>query len=387
MLYTHHSLLLTPGPTPIPVNIQTSMNAPMVGHRSSDFQDIAQSAFQNLKPIFGTNNDVMILTSSGTSALEASMVNLVEKDDHIVVIVSGAFGLRFQKIAETYFDNVHVINIEWGHTFDVEAVVNTIKQLNVSITAVFTQYCETSTGVLHPVAELGRALHRYDDAIYFVVDGVSCIGAVDVDMARDHIDVLVSGSQKALMLPPGIAFVAYNDRAKTRFKAVQTPRFYLDLNQYLNAQQQNSTPFTPNVSAFRGVNAYCQMIQEEGFDQVIQRHQQIQRAVRKALVALDLRLLTEDTYASPTVTAFIPNNEDECAHIKSKLKSDFNIVIAGGQGKLKNYILRVGHMGFISPFDLLPFFASLEMILTEYRQPQYIGVATKVFMEVLHNDI
>lgn len=196
-MYFNHPTLLTPGPTPVTAQIQAEMNLPMVGHRSSDFEMIAKEAFQALKVVFGSQHDVMILSSSGTSALEASMVNLLEAEDHIVVIVSGAFGNRFKQIAQTYYSNVHVFDVTWGEAFDTKAVIDFIKNINHRIKAVFTQFCETSTAVLHPVAELGVALKQLDDALFYVVDGVSCIGAVDVDMQRDAIDVLVSGSQKS----------------------------------------------------------------------------------------------------------------------------------------------------------------------------------------------
>src|SRR5699024_9617556 len=193
------------------------------------------------------------------------------------------------------------------------------------ITAVYSQYCETSTAVLHPVHELGHALKAYDESIYFIVDGVSCIGAVDVDLQRDQIDVLISGSQKAIMLPPGLAFVAYNNRAKERFSQVTTPRFYLDLNKYLKSLEANSTPFTPNVSLFRGVNAYAKLVEEEGLDQVIARHYAIRDALRKSLNSLGLDLLVQDEFASPTVTAFVPKSKEELNFIKNELKNRFAI--------------------------------------------------------------
>ncbi|MBI5974249.1 pyridoxal-phosphate-dependent aminotransferase family protein [Staphylococcus canis] len=387
MLFTHHLSLLTPGPTPVPRSIQNAMNQPMIGHRSKDFENVAEAAFKALKPVFGSEQDVMILSSSGTSALEASMVNIVNPNDHIVVIVSGAFGKRYQQIAETYYQNVHVLDVEWGTAFKTDEVLSFIENLNVPISAVFTQFCETSTAVLHPVAELGRALKSHYESIYFVVDGVSCIGAVDVDMNRDGIDVLVSGSQKALMLPPGISFVAYNDRALERFNTVKTPSFYLNLAKHRNALAQHSTPFTPNISAFRGVLAFEELVKSEGLSHIIQRHNSIKKAVRQALTALDLELLVKDSDASPTVTAFVPKDKKEVDIIKKRLKEDFNITIAGGQGQLKGSILRVGHMGFISPFELLPFLVGLEIILTDHRKKPYIGVATKIFTEVIYHEL
>ncbi|RIP34061.1 alanine--glyoxylate aminotransferase family protein [Staphylococcus gallinarum] len=379
----YHPLLLTPGPTPVPDQILYATQLPMVGHRSSDFEAIAEEAFRALKPVFGSENEVMILTSSGTSSLEASMLNLANPDDDIVIIVSGAFGNRFKQIAETYYENVHIFEVEWGKAVNVPDFIDFLKSLNRNITAVFSQYCETSTAVLHPVNELGHALKDFDESIYFVVDGVSCIGAVDVDLKRDQIDVLISGSQKAIMLPPGLAFVAYNDRAKARFAEVTTPRFYLDLNKYLKSQADNSTPFTPNVALFRGVTAYAQLIEEEGLDQVISRHYAIRDGLRAALKALNLDLLVEDAYASPTVTAFVPKSKDELNFIKNELKKRFSITIAGGQGHLKGEILRIGHMGQISPFDILQVVSALEIIVSEFRNEAYIGTAITQYMEVV----
>ncbi|MEB7997837.1 alanine--glyoxylate aminotransferase family protein [Staphylococcus saprophyticus] len=379
----YHPLLLTPGPTPVPEQILHATQLPMVGHRSSDFESIAEEAFRALKPIFGAKNDVIILTSSGTSSLEASMLNLANPEDDIVIIVSGAFGNRFKQIAESYYENVHIFEVEWGKAVNVPDFIDFLKSLNRQVTAVYSQYCETSTAVLHPVNELGHALKNYDPSIFYVVDGVSCIGAVDVDLERDQLDVLISGSQKAIMLPPGLAFVAYNDRAKARFAEVTTPRFYLDLNKYLKSQAEHSTPFTPNVSLFRGVNAYAELVNEEGFEQVIRRHYAIRDALRQALTALDLNLLVDEAYASPTVTAFIPNSKEELNYIKTELKKRFAITIAGGQGHLKGEILRIGHMGQISPFDILQVVSALEILLTEYRNQSYIGTAITQYTEVI----
>lgn len=385
-MYFQNSILLTPGPTPVPAHIQAEMNLPMVGHRSSDFEAIAKEAFQSLKLVFGSDEEVMILSSSGTSALEASMVNLIEKDDHFVVIVSGAFGNRFKQIAETYYTHVHIYEVPWGEAFDPEKVFSFIQDIQSPIKAVFTQFCETSTAVLHPVAQLGTKLKTLNTNPLFVVDGVSCIGAVDVHMEGDGIDVLISGSQKAMALPPGIAFVAYNQRALEEFYKSKTPKFYLDLAKHHKSLLQHSTPYTPNISAFRGIIAYRRYIESVGFDAIIAQHYQIRDAVRTALRTLDLELLVKDEHASPTVTAFIPKDENELKKIKKELKTQFNITIAGGQGKLKGQILRVGHMGDVSPFTLLSFISALEILLSQYRKTSYIGKGTQAFMEVV-NDV
>lgn len=383
----NHRYLLTPGPTPVPQPILQAMQQPMIGHRTAEFETLADEASRALMPIFGTDHPVLILTSSGTSVLEAAMLNTVEAEDHFVVVVSGAFGYRFKQIAETYYKHAHIYDVPWGEAVDVEALMAFIKSLNVPIKAVFCQYCETSTAVLHPVKQLGHALHQYDANIYFIVDGVSSIGAVDVNMSRDDIDVLVSGSQKALMLPPGLAFVAYNDGALKRFETIQTPSFYLNLNRYITALNDHSTPFTPNISLFQGILAYASLIEEEGFTEVIKRHYLVRDCLRQALSALDLELLVVEEDASPTVTAFKPKDAEELSTIKSELDSRFNIVIAGGQGQLKGKILRLGHLGQVTPFDILQAVAALEIILTDHRQNNYIGKGTTAFMEVLSQHV
>ncbi|GEP84328.1 putative soluble hydrogenase subunit [Staphylococcus piscifermentans] len=379
----HHPLLLTPGPTPIPERIQRVINEPMIGHRTKAFEAVAEKAYKGLKPVFGSKNDVLIFTSSGTSALEASMVNLLNADDHVAVIVSGAFGNRFKQIAETYFNHVHVFEVAWGEAVNVASFIDFLNDLPANVTAVYTQYCETSTTVVHPIHDLGEALHQHYPETYFVVDGVSCVGAVDVNLERDHIDVLVAGSQKAMMLPPGLAFAAYSDRAGKRFAEVKTPRFYLDFNKYIASAEKNSTPFTPNVSFYKGVAAYAELVEDEGFNNVIERHYIIRDGLRAALKALDLPLLVDDEHASPTVTAFVPPTVEEVSAIKNALLDRFNITIAGGQGKLKGKILRIGHLGMIDTADILQCVSALEVILSELRNESYIGRGTQAYLEVV----
>ncbi|WP_210618652.1 pyridoxal-phosphate-dependent aminotransferase family protein [Mammaliicoccus lentus] len=382
-MYQHDSLLLAPGPTTVPRQILESMNLPMTGHRTKEFSQIIHQASRDLQTIFGAKNPVAILTSSGTSALEAAMVNIVNPDDHIVIIVSGAFGDRFKKIAASYPFNAHIFEVEWGNGVDIEEFEAYINALDENITAVFTQFCETSTSVKHPIRELGKLVHDINPNIYFVVDGVSIIGAVDVDMERDNIDLLVAGSQKAIMLPPGAAFVAYNDRSIERFKEVTTSRFYLDLNKYITSLNDDSTPFTPAVSLIRGVQTYCDLIKEEKFENTIKRHEVCKEAVRAAIKALDIDLLVEEHFASPTVTAFVPNKE-EVKPIKDELLNRFNITIAGGQQHLKGSILRVGHMGKVSPNDMLKFISALEIVLSELRGTSVLGKGITKFQEVIN---
>ena len=367
--------LFTPGPTPIPERVKTAMNQAMIAHRSEAFSLLLESVSNRLAPIFGSENPVITLSGSGTLALECAVVNAVEENDEVVVIETGAFGERFSSICESYGARVHRLQIDWGTTCSPDRLEQFLQKVNGKIKAVFATYCETSTGVLNPIKELGEVINRHTDAL-FIVDGVSCIGAVPADMKGWHIDILVSGSQKALMLPPGLSFVALNDRAKEAVKNCNTRRFYLDLNRYLTSYDtQKTTPFTPPVSLLFGAEEVCSMIEEEGLDQVIERHLLMKNMVRKGLEALCLPLFVSDADASPTVTSFKPQHEN-VNQIKKQLKEEQSIIIAGGQKKLKGEILRIGHMGYCTPDDILKVLSGLEMVISQVRNENVFGVAT-----------
>src|SRR5690625_5193342 len=203
-------ILRIPGPTPIPPNVQRAMSQQMIGHRDQDTKELIQRIKPQLKPIFGTEEEVMIISGSGTAALETAVVNTVKPGDDVLVIITGSFGDRFAKICETYEITTHRLEIEWGTVADPEEVKNFLKN-HSNIKAVFATYCETSTGVLNPVKALAETVHNHSEAL-FIVDGVSCLGAVETKMDAWGIDLLVTGSQKALMLPPGLAFIAASKR-------------------------------------------------------------------------------------------------------------------------------------------------------------------------------
>ncbi|TVT28181.1 alanine--glyoxylate aminotransferase family protein [Salinicoccus cyprini] len=376
------NLLLTPGPTPIPPQVTHAMSAGMIGHRSSDFTSLMEDVQSNIRTLFGTDHSVAILTSSGTSALEASMINLIEPEDAIVIIVSGAFGDRFRSIAKTYPYEVHTYEVPWGEGLDIEDFKAFLTG-KTDIKAVFSQACETSTAVVHPINELGQLVKSYSPDTLFVVDGVSAVGGMKFDMEADAIDCLVTGSQKALMLPPGLAFVAMNETARARAANNPLSRFYLDINKYFDALEAHSTPFTPAVSLIQGLAQVLSLYKAEGVEKVFERHLSMRNMLRAGLEALDLELLVDDAYASPTVTAF-RSDEAELAHIKDALKKKHGITIAGGQKHLKGQILRIGHMGYMFPKDMLTVLAALEAILSDYRNQQYYGKALAAAQEAYY---
>jgi aspartate aminotransferase-like enzyme len=373
--------LFAPGPTPIPDRVKHAMNQPMIAHRSQEFPRLLEDVSVRLMPVFGSENPVTVLAGSGTSALETAVANVIEENDEVVVIVAGAFGDRFASICEAFGANVHRLNIEWGKTCKPEQLEDFLKSIQKNIKAVFATYCETSTGVLNPIKELGQVTKRLTNALY-IVDGVSCIGAVPVDMKGWNIDILVAGSQKALMLPPGLAFIAINDEAREIIRSCKAKRFYLDLNRYLASYEvEKSTPFTPAVSLIFGAQEVCNMFAEEGFLNVIKRHQLLKVMIREGLKAIEIPLLTSDEDASPTVTA-VRTLDEPAKQIKKILKDKFAISLGGGQKKLKGEIFRIGHMGYCTPFDVIKVLGSIEMTLKLIDGKNVLGAAVKRAEEV-----
>lgn len=379
-----HKILRIPGPTPIPPSVTRAMSQGMIGHRSEDFKQVMAKVAPRLKPIFGTTQDVLLLTGSGTSGLETAVVNILSEGDHVLILVSGAFGDRFVKICETYQLNTHLIESTWGEAVDPNQVRDYLTH-HPQIKAVFATYCETSTAVLNPIAEIGQVVHQDSDAL-FVVDGVSCVGAVETQMDKWGIDILVTGSQKAFMLPTGLSFIALSERAWQKASQNNLPRFYFDLRKYKKSLAEDSTPFTPAVSIILGLEQVLNLIEEEGLTQVIQRHQLMKEMTRAACRALGLPLLTSDQYASPTVTAVRPANF-KADDLRSLLRKEFGLTIAGGQQHLKGEIFRIGHMGYCSPLDALQSISAIELCLAQLDVNIELGKGTAAAQEVYRRGI
>lgn len=376
-------LLLTPGPTPVARRTYQAMSQGIIPHRTQAFKDLSARIQQRLQPLFGTDHPVVVLSASGTSALEAAMVNFVKEDEEIVLIVSGVFGGKFKDIAERYNYKIHVYEVAWGSAVDPEEFKSYLASLD-KVAAVFSQACETSTSVLHPLNALGEIVKAYSPETLFIVDAVSALGGTDIHMKRDQIDVLVTGSQKALMLPPGLAFVGINDLSLNKLNSVGDERYYLDLRMYLKSLEEDYTPQTPAVTLYQGLDDVLAMIEEEGFESVLNRHKKMQKMLRRGIEALDLELLVEEHAASPTVTA-VTSTPEEIALIKDSLYKDYGISVAGGQKDLAGKIIRIGHMGFMFPKDMLSILSALEDILSKSRQKNYYGKALTAAEERLYD--
>ncbi|GAA0595416.1 alanine--glyoxylate aminotransferase family protein [Virgibacillus siamensis] len=298
------------------------------------------------------------MTASGTAGLEAAVVNTVSPGEKVLVLVTGAFGERFAKICDNHKLNVIRHDVEWGKAVSPD-IVRKYAEKHPNIKAVFATFCETSTGVLNPIQDLAEAVHTHTDGL-FIVDGVSAIGGADVKMDDWGIDVLLTGSQKAMMLPPGLCFIAVSPTAWNVIEKNSARPFYLDLVKYRDKLADDSTPFTPGLSLLMGLEQVLNRINNEGLEQVFNRHLLMKEMTRAAFRAMDIPLLASDEDASPTVTAVQPKNFDPDA-MRKLLKAEFGLDLAGGQQHMKGDIFRIGHMGYCSPANVLQTISLIEI--------------------------
>lgn len=380
----NQQILRTPGPTPIPNSVERAMIKPMVGGRETDFEDVYDIIKPKLKQLFGTKEDVLILSGSGTSALEAAAINTCSKDDEVVVIVTGGFGDRFAEICETFNLNVHRLNIPWGEAVTIEQLDKFIKN-KPNLKAIFITYCETSTGILNPLKEISEYINNSSDAL-IIVDGVSCIGGAPIELDNWGVDICVTSSQKALMTPPGLALLAISKRAWRIIERTNQPRFYFDLRKYKKRAIYNQTPFSPPVSLIHGLDEALNLLLEEGLENVFKRHELMSKMTRSAIKALNLNLLTTDIHASPTVTAIKPKNLD-INLFRKDLKERFGLIITGVPKKLKGQVFRIGHMGHCYPADVLQYISLIEISLQKMGADIELGKGIQAALQCYLDNI
>ncbi|KZE39674.1 class V aminotransferase [Bhargavaea cecembensis] len=375
------NILRHPGPTPIPKKVELAMAQDMISHRSAEFVELYRETTERVKPVFGTKQDILLLPSGGTAALEAAVVNITSPGDEVVVVTVGAFGDYFVSICEKYGLNVHKLQKEWGEACTKEELGDFLKTLS-NIKAVFVTYNETSTGVLNPVGQLGEAVREHSDAI-FIVDGVSAIGGAPAKMDEWGIDILVTGSQKAMMLPPGLALLAVSEKAWKVIESNDSSAYYLSLLSYREWNEKGMTPNTPAVSLIMGLSAVCDLIEEEGgFSKTVERHKVMKNMVRKSMNALSIDLLTTDEYASPTITAIRTPEGLDLGNYLGHLKKKYHLDFAGGLGPLQGKIFRFGHMGYCFPSDILEAVSLMEAGLQDFSYPFEPGAGVKAAQEV-----
>jgi aspartate aminotransferase-like enzyme len=372
--------LLTPGPTPVPEQIMLAMARPIVHHRMPAFISIFNEAAEGLKWIFQTKQPVLMLSGSGTLAMEASVVNTMKRGDKALCVVGGKFGERWRNICKAYGLEFVALDVEWGQAVDPQAVKAAL-DADDKITAVFSQANESSTGVRHPVEEIAKITASRERVIN-VVDAVSALGAFDLPMDQAGFDVLLTGSQKALMLPPGQAYIALSDKGWARTESADLPRFYMDLKREKKSQPNGESAWTPAVTLTIGLVEALRMLKEEGLPQVFERHARLAKATRAAVEALGCKLFAP-TAPSPTVTSVWGPEGLNTDKLVKQLRDRYGVSITGGQDAVKGKIFRVAHLGYFGIFDILTSVTAIEMALSDLGVKITRGAGTAAAEAVL----
>jgi aspartate aminotransferase-like enzyme len=364
--------LRIPGPTPVPPDILEAVARPMVNHRGRDFAALIGRVAERLREFYLTKSEVLILSASGTGGLEAAVVNTLSPGDKVLAVTIGVFGERFAAIAETYGAQVTVLPYEWGRPAHADDVRKAL-QAEPDIKAVLVTHNETSTGVANPLAQIAEVVREADKLL--LVDAVSSLGAIPLEMDAWGLDVVVTGSQKGWMVPPGLAFVAMSGQAWRAYEESRMPRFYLDLGRHRDSLAKGQTPWTPAMSIFFGLDVALQRMAEEGLESIHARHARMGRLTREGVTALGLELLCADErFASDTVTAIRRPEGIEVSALRNLLEDDYGVILAGGQGKLSGKIFRIGHLGLVEEADIRHALDALERGLSRLGyKPAAVG--------------
>jgi aspartate aminotransferase-like enzyme len=372
--------LFSPGPTMLPPEVLLKMAEPIMHHREPEFEKIFAEIRQGLKYLFQTKNEVLIFTSSGTGAMEGAVSNLLSKGDKALVVRGGKFGERWGEICKAYGIEFIPVDVEWGRAVDPEKIQEILKS-DPSIRAVYTQASETSTGVKHPIKEIAEIVKKYDDTI-IVVDAITGIGVFNIPMDEWGLDVVVSGSQKALMLPPGLAFAALSDKAWKFVERSDLSKYYFNFKKELKSAQKNQSSYTPAISLFVGLRETLNMIRREGLEGVFRRHEKLAAATRAAVKGLGLELFAPETPSNALTAVKIPAGIDGLK-LQSLFFEKFGITVAEGQDRAKGKIIRIAHLGYYERLDVVMVISALEMLLKEMGYNFELGKGVKAAEEIL----
>ncbi|MBU4149795.1 MAG: alanine--glyoxylate aminotransferase family protein [Candidatus Omnitrophica bacterium] len=374
--------LLTPGPTPVPLEALEAMARPIIHHRTPQFQEILKEVEENLKYVFQTKNPVLILSSSGTGAMEGVVASLLSPGDKAIVVRGGKFGERWGELCAAYGIEFIPVDVEWGKKVNPEDIKKILiddgrrtTEDGRRIKGVYVTLCETSTGVATDIKKIAEITKDYESVL--VVDAISALGAAPLKTDEWGIDVVVSGSQKGLMIPPGLAFVSLSEKAWKLAEKSTLPKFYFNLKAYKKSVEKNDTPYTPAVNLVIGLREALKLIKEEGIENLINRHRKNSKAVREAVKALGLELFAPDAYSEAVTAVRVPEGVDGGKLVKT-MRDKYGVAIAGGQAQLKGKIFRIATMGYITADDLKKGFETLETVLLElgYNFEKGVGIKT-----------
>ncbi len=372
--------LFSPGPTPVPERVLLAMAGPIIHHRDPAYEELFQEVREGLQYVFQTKNEVLVLASSGTGAMEGAVCNTLSPGDEVLVVRGGKFGERWGEICEAYGVNFSPIDVPWGEAVD-PALIEKALDAQPSIKAVFVQASETSTGVMHPIKEIADIVNKRDGTI-LVVDAISALGVFELPMDQWGLDVVISGSQKAFMLPPGLAFVALSDKAWGFVEKSTLPKYYFNFKEELASARKNQSQFTPAISLVVGLREALRMFKEEGLDNVFKRHAKLARATREAVKALGLELLAPQSPSNALTAIKAPEGIDG-KKLKKDFEDKFGLIIAGGQSQLKGKIIRIAHIGYFQLLDIIQAVSTLELVLKDMGYPVALGAGVKAAEEII----
>ncbi|MCP9464693.1 MAG: alanine--glyoxylate aminotransferase family protein [Nitrospira sp.] len=372
--------LLAPGPTPVPPEVLLAMARPIIHHRAPEFDPIFAEVRAGLQWLFQTRHDVLMLAASGTGGMEGAVSNFLSPGDKALFVNGGKFGERWGKILKTFGVQAIEIKVEWGRAVDPQQVADALKN-DPSIKAVYVQASETSTGVSHDVKTLGEIIKAYDNTI-LVVDAITALGVFDIKTDAWGLDVVVTGSQKALMLPPGMAFVSVSDKAWAMADKAKNAAFYFNFKKERENQIKNQTAFTPAVSLIIGLQEAFKMMKAEGLENLFARQGRLARAMREGIQAAGLKLFPKESPSDALTAVCAPEGIDGQAIYKN-LRVQYGMTAAGGQDHLKGKIFRLSHMGYADTFDVIAALAATEMVLKGLGYPVKLGSGVGRAQEIL----
>ena len=352
--------LRIPGPTPCPPEVLQAMTKQMINHRGEEFTQVLNKVTDQLKQLFQTRNDLYLLTGSGTGGLEAAIVNTLSPGDKVLSVSIGVFGDRFATIAQQFGAEVTPLSFEWGKAADVEAVRKAL-QADAAIKAVLVTHNETSTGVTNDLGAISSVVKGFGKLL--LVDAISSLGSINLPVDEWRGDVVVDGSQKGWMVPPGLAMVSVSQEAWQAQASARMPRFYWDLAKAKSYLEKGQTPWTPAVSVVFALSVALDMMLQEGLPNIIARHERLGKATRDGVKSLGLSLFADEGCASNTVTAISSSNGLDVKELRRILREEHQIVLGGGQQKLDGKIFRIGHLGWVTETDIERVMSALKVAL------------------------
>ncbi len=371
--------LLAPGPTPVPAQVLEAMARPLMHHRTPDFEALFEEVREGLSWLYQAPGDVITLAASGSGGMEATVANLMSPGDAALVIEGGKFGERWTEICRAYGMNTEVLSVEWGRSVDLGEVKSRLEKGRHR--AVFVQASETSTGAKHDVEGLARAAREVSPETLVAVDAITALGVYDLRPSEWGLDAVVTGSQKAMMLPPGLAFVWLSERAWAAAEKARSPRYYFDLLIERKSQRKSTTAWTPAISLVAGLKVALGMMREEGLENIFERHARLARGVRAAMGALGLEIFPADLMSEAVTAVRVPEGIDGKA-IPRKMQNEQGVTIAGGQSGLSGKIFRIGHLGYVDESDMLVAVGGVEATLADLGYSLEKGAGLTAAQEV-----